>query len=258
LLTELGFDLDKDIFGRYELKGSMMGDTPALTVEELEFMKKLLLTQSASKVLAKSILDKLSLHGQLTEVPEAVAGSRLSLMIERILQAKESGKQLKLKGYLSASSQTVKDRLVEPIKLSEDFAFLQAFEPESGENKVFLLQRMSDVKILESNIAHQAQHVYSRPDVFGFIPSDEPQDLIELELNLRAYLILSQEYPSSLRHVKRINDQKWSFEAPVYSFKAPVRFVMGLAEDVKITGSEAFKAYVRDKLLGLLGVELEV
>ena len=68
---------------------------------------------------------------------------------------------------------------------------------------------------------------------------------IEIEMNLRACLVLKEEFPMSIPYVKQIpNTERYSFKAKVQSFQAPGRFVLGLPKDVKVAGSKEFTRYI--------------
>ena len=70
--------------------------------------------------------------------------------------------------------------------------------------------------------------------------------VIEIEMSMRAYLLLKEEYPMSAAFIKPIPETgKYYFKANVQSFKAPGRFVMGFLEEIQVIGSEEFKRYIQ-------------
>ena len=69
---------------------------------------------------------------------------------------------------------------------------------------------------------------------------------IELEMSMRAYLVLNEEYPMSAGFIKPLPDSdKYYFKAKVQSYLAPGRFVLGFSEEVKVIGSKEFVRYVQ-------------
>jgi hypothetical protein len=69
---------------------------------------------------------------------------------------------------------------------------------------------------------------------------------IELEMSMRAYLVLKEEYPMSAAFVKPLPDSgKYYFKAQVQSFLAPGRFVLGFSEEVNVIGSKEFVRYIK-------------
>jgi hypothetical protein len=92
---------------------------------------------------------------------------------------------------------------------------------------------------------HEAQHEFHKPDIFGFQGKSMDKE-IEIEMSMRAYLLLKEEYPMSTAFIKPIpNTDKYYFKANVQSFKAPGRFVMGFLEDIQVLGSIEFKRYIQ-------------
>jgi hypothetical protein len=69
---------------------------------------------------------------------------------------------------------------------------------------------------------------------------------LELEMSMRAYLLLKEEYPMSAAFIKPIPDTgKYYFKANVQSFQAPGRFVMGFLEEVQVLGSKEFIRFIQ-------------
>jgi hypothetical protein len=107
---------------------------------------------------------------------------------------------------------------------------------------------MSSVQVLDIPMQHETKHEFLKPDIFGF--QDKSMDKeIEIEMSMRAYLLLKEEYPMSTAFIKSIPDTgKYYFKANVQSFKAPGRFVMGFLEEIQVIGSVDFIKYM-DKLV---------
>ena len=71
-----------------------------------------------------------------------------------------------------------------------------------------------------------------------------------MQLSLRAYVLLREEYPLALPYLEKENDEPktFTFHGPVLTFKGVGRFVMGLADEVRIVNPKEFKTYIREKL----------
>jgi hypothetical protein len=92
---------------------------------------------------------------------------------------------------------------------------------------------------------HEAQHEFHKPDIFGF-QSKSVNKEVELQMSMRAYLLLKEEYPMSAAFIQSIPDTgKYYFKANVQSFKAPGRFVMGFLEEIQVIGSKEFVQYIQ-------------
>lgn len=243
LLKEVGFVVSKDDFGKYQLEFEPALEVQILKQDEISFLQKLLMHQAGSP-LSQSIMQKLPLSIPLNDATEWLGKAMVAQTIERLSEALELKKQVLLQGYFSASSQTVRDRMVEPIRFTDDYQMLSAYDLENKEVRLFSIQRISSVLIRNQPWEFDELHQYQAPDIFGFQKAGE-EDYIELDLSPRAYLFLIKEYPASQTYLRRKQrDDRFSLLAPVHDFKAPARFVLGLPHEVKVLGSPPFKNYL--------------
>ena len=185
------------------------------------------------------------------QASELEAGARmvfrahLAKAVEALSYAIQHKRQVVLRGYYSANSQTQSDRRVEPQCFTDNFATLSAYEPTSGTNKYFRVERISAVEVLPDAMEHEEKHAYFKPDVFGFQGQHEPLQ-VEWTMTLRASLLLQEEYPMSRALVVPADEPgRYRFSATVYSYKGPGRFVLGFLDDVDVTGSDGFRKYLR-------------
>jgi predicted DNA-binding transcriptional regulator YafY len=244
LLNDSGFVVEKDIFGKYSLQSEPAMEIQILKKDEIIFLKRLLFNNSSSPM-ARSLLEKLPLEISVSETTELLARASIGQVLEFVSTAMEEQRQMLLKGYYSASSQTVRDRLVEPVQFTADYTMLYAFDVENKEMRMFNIDRITRVELLEEKWNFSSAHKVLPLDIFGFQKNGE-EDFIELELSPRAYLFLIKEYPESKHHVRRLRQREgYSLLAPVHDFKAPARFVLGLPDEVKVLGSPAFHLYLQ-------------
>jgi proteasome accessory factor C len=216
-----------------------------LTTDEIEFLKKLLHTTAKSHHLAKSILGKFAVNNEADANADNLYNAHIAKIIEDISTAMAENKQVKIKGYFSASSETVTDRIIEPVCFTDNYQSLSAYEIKTKQNKYFNIDRIGSIEILPKDIKHQSQHEFFKPDIFGFQGQTLDKE-IELVLSLRAYLILKDDYPMSIPFIKKLNDKnQFILKAPVQSFKAPARFVKGLQDDILVVGSKDFINYLK-------------
>lgn len=246
LLKEIGFIVEKDIYGRYTIANN---DTQVpLTLVEIDFLKKLL-TSNKSHKLAKSILQKIGTHNEASANGENIYNAHLSKIIEQLSVAMAENKQVKIISYFSANSETISDRIIEPVCFTDNYQSLSAFEIASKKNKYFNIERIGDVEILAEPIKHQNEHEFYKPDVFGFQGKNLDKE-IEIQLSLRAYLMLRDDYPMCIPYMKEEGgNQRFKLKVNVQSFKAPARFVNGLKSEINVIGSKAFIAYLKKILL---------
>lgn len=245
LLKDLGFKVDKDSNNKISIQGSSDIDLIPFTPQEADFLKKLLLTTGKNNQLAQSVLQKVQQSCEIKLEAVNLTKAHLSKIVEQISVAIIERKQLLIKGYSSANSQSVSDRLVEPTCFTDNYDAVSAFEIKTRLNKYFNIERITSVEVLEKPMKYEAKHEFYKPDIFGFQGKSMNKE-IELQMTMRAYLLLKEEYPMSAAFIKQIPDTgKYHFKTKVQSYIAPGRFVMGFLEEVQVVGSEEFVRYIQ-------------
>jgi predicted DNA-binding transcriptional regulator YafY len=245
LLEDLGFDIERDGHNKIFITSNSDIDIIPFTSQEAEYLKRLILSSGKENQLAQSVLKKVQQSSEIQLGAESLYKAHLSKIVEQISVAIVEGKQLLMKGYHSANSQSVTDRLIEPTCFTENYDSVSAFEVETKLNKYFNIERMTSVEVLDTSMQYEAQHEFYKPDIFGFQGKSMNKE-IELEISMRAYLVLKEEYPMSAAFVKPLPDSgKYYFKAQVQSFLAPGRFVLGFLEEVNVIGSKEFVRYVQ-------------
>lgn len=245
LLKDLGFNIEKDSNNKIFISVSSDIDLIPFTLQEADYLKKLILSTGKTNQLAQSVLQKVQQSSDIQLGADSIFKAHLSKIVEQIAVAIVERKQLLIKGYSSANSQSVSDRLVEPTCFTENYDAVSAFEIKTKLNKYFNIERITSVEVLETAIKYEAQHEFYKPDIFGFQGKSINKE-IELKMSMRAYLLLKEEYPMSALFIKPIQDTgKYYFKANVQSFKAPGRFVMGFIKEVQVLGSKEFVRYIQ-------------
>jgi predicted DNA-binding transcriptional regulator YafY len=244
-LKDLGFKIEKDTNNKIFIAASSDTDLIPFTPQEADYLKKLILTAGNNNQLAQSVLQKVQQSSEIQIGADSLFKAHLSKIVEQISVAIIERKQLLIKGYNSANSQSVSDRLVEPTCFTDNYDAVSAFELNTQLNKYFNIERITSVEVLETPIKYEIQHQFHKPDIFGFQGKSMDKE-IEIEMSMRAYLLLKEEYPMSAAYIKLMpNSGKYYFKANVQSFKAPGRFVMGFLEDIQVIGSIEFKRYIQ-------------
>jgi predicted DNA-binding transcriptional regulator YafY len=221
------------------------GRSEAFTPQESSFLAQLVQTAGRDHPLAEGVLLKVRQASELEVGARMVFRAHLAKAVEALSYAIQHKRQVVLLGYYSANSQTHSDRRVEPQCFTDNFATLSAYEPTSGINKYFRVERISAVEVLPDAMEHEEKHAYFKPDVFGFQEQHEPLE-VEWTMTLRASLLLQEEYPMSRALVVPANEPgRYRFSATVYSYKGPGRFVLGFLDDVDVLGSDGFRKYLR-------------
>jgi predicted DNA-binding transcriptional regulator YafY len=244
LLKDIGFNLERDSSNRIWITTNGNIDIVPFTDQEADYLEKLIKTTGKRNVLADSILQKVRLSTDLEIGTNLLFNAHLGHIVEQISLAIIEGRQLLIKNYISANSQTISDRIVEPMCFTDDYESVSAFEVKTQQNKYFNIERMASVEVLDSKMKYEKLHEFYKPDIFGFQGKSMNKE-IEIHMSLRATQVLKEEYPMSIPYIKHIPDtDSYQLAAKVQSFQAPGRFVLGFIEDVKVVGSVEFNRYI--------------
>lgn len=148
-------------------------------------------------------------------------------IVERLAQAIANKEQVILKRYHSINSETISDRLIEPFGFTDNYHTLMAFEVASAKNKTYHLDRITAIEFNKRGFTFEEKHEKKIPDAFGFSFQGEKHDL-ELDLSLKAYLLLKDEYPLTIPYVI-YNSKKdlYEIKIQVNDLKPIERFVRG-------------------------------
>jgi predicted DNA-binding transcriptional regulator YafY len=262
MLKDLGFEVQREPGNnRVKIVGTHQDLLP-FTPEENLFLAQLVRSGAQGHRLADSVLAKLEVGTGTSAGTAATSGTgtsagsdhplynaHLGHLIEVISSAIETGKKIRIIAYASAHSQTIEDRVVEPVCFTEQYRSLSAFEVSSMSNKYFNIERMGDVEVLNQNIEHKDQHRYFKPDVFGF-QGQEPVKAVDMELSLRGMLLLREQYPAAAALLTMLEGTAegvptYHFKAKVQDYRAPAAFALRLPTEVRPLGSEEFLSYLQ-------------
>ena len=186
---------------------------------------------------------KLSAIYSCTSIANYVHSEDTVSNIQELEKAVREKKKVILKAYESANSKGVGDRFVEPFEFTTNCIDIWGYDLEKKECRVFKISRISSVVILEDYWTNEDKHQKSKTDCFRM--SSFEQTPVKLELSLRAKNLLLEEYPLAQADLKEI-DGKWILDTMVSNMAGVGRFVIGLADEVKIIDSPALVEYIKD------------
>lgn len=230
LLVEVGFEIQKDSSNRYYLKHDHI---ESFTKEEAELISNSISSNNKSNPLVKSIRTKLVLLDEMNVASNEIVASHYSKVISKLQEAIETKSQVVLLKYQSASTESVSDRLVEPVGFSSHFDSITAFEVVSGLNKFFKIERIGDVQILDSPFEYANKHEALESDIFGFNNTGEIYH-VKLQLSMRASLWLKDDYPLSVSFMKEEADGQWIFETDVFNMEPVHRIIRSMPDEIII------------------------
>ena len=231
LIRDCGFNVIKDHLNRYFIENQATQGV-YFTTEEAEYIKQLVLTSGKRNKLKDAVLSKVYLGSDIKIAASHLVNAKNGQIVERIALAISNKEQVILKRYHSINSETISDRLVEPFGFTDNYNSVMAFEVSSEQNKTFHLDRITVVEFNNRGFKFETKHEHQIPDAFGFSFHGEKHD-VELDLSLKAYLLLKEEYPLTIPFVK-YNSKKdlYELKIQVNNLKPIERFKRGLEFDI--------------------------
>ncbi len=213
--------------------------------EEAFIVKTLIENLSPTNALKENLKAKLAAIYDQTAIADIVTNKNNAASIEKLRAAIKEKRKVILSDYASGNSQTIRDRFIEPISFTPDFADICAYDLEADKNKVFKISRIGEVRILDEEWSAESKHRPIKMDVFRM--SGQNGKRVKLDMSILAHNLLVEEFPLSQRDIKR-KGQRFVLDTTVYSFLGIGRFYMGLIPEIQIIDSPEFEAYVKNYL----------
>lgn len=243
LLMQLGFEIKKSEVGRFYIESDTQDQIP-FTPQEVDYLTKLIQTVGKQSALSQAVLQKIGKHTPHHVAARNSYDANIGRIIDQLSRAIQNKKQVVLVKYFSARSETISDRLVEPMQFTDNYEAISAFEVATQQNKYFNIERISEVTLLETAMRFESQHEFYKPDIFGFQGKEMDKEVV-VEMSLRASLLLKEEYPMSRPFIKQLpGGNRYIFNAKVQAYEGPARFVKGFGDEVKVLGTPGFLAHL--------------
>lgn len=247
---DAGFIIPKPISGRYfiDKKSPYFKEISELlhfSKEEAVILQKAIHSISNENLLKQNLIKKLYALYDFDRVVNTIVKAKHAANIHELMQAVKRKKRVVLHGYLSANSNQLKDRIVEPFDFTTNYIAIWAFDVDDNCCKTFKNTRITSVQTLPESWQHEQKHVKLPIDVFRI--SSNQQTTIKLKLTIRAAELLSEEYPMAEQYISQTSNVAFEFEAAVSNFEGVGRFVMGLSDEIEVIYPEKFKKFLREK-----------
>lgn len=210
--------------------------------EEAFIVNSLINSLDSTNMLKINLKKKLSAVYNSTSIVNYVQKKEVADHISSLGEAIRGKKKVILKGYESAHSHEVSDRFIEPFEFTTNCIDIWGYDLEKKENRVFKISRIGWVSVLEDAWTNEEKHQKSKTDCFRM--SGLTQIPVRLELSLRAKNLLIEEYPLSEKDLKNENGV-WVLETLVSDMAGVGRFVIGLADEIRVIESPDLEDYIR-------------
>ncbi len=225
--------------------GAMLYDLLHFTREEAYVLGKAIYSVDANNIIKTNLLKKLYALHDFEKAAEAFVNPQCGENVHRILEAIDQKRRVVLKNYHSAHGNSIMDREVEAFEFTTDFISVWCFEIKSGENKLFKTARIREVEILPDAWQNESKHLKGFIDVFR-ISSFEKLP-VKLNLSLRAYNLLIEEYPQSGNFIRKNETVGYVFDGWVCNWEGIARFCMGLPGEVEVIEPKALMKFILQK-----------
>ena len=216
------------------------------TEEEAYILKSAIESIDENNLIKQNLKKKLYTVYDYKILAETVVKGKNSINVNNLSRAIDEHKQVILKGYSSANSNKVNDRLVEPFRFTTNYIQLWAYEPQSGRNKLYKISRIGGVELLLDDWQNSDKHTEGRIDIFRI--SSTKRLPIQLKLGLRAANLLKEEYPLSEKYLTPCGGNCWLLKTEVCSYEGIGRFAAGLMEDIRSIEPIELSAFMEQKI----------
>lgn len=249
-IKNIGFNLlQKE--GKYWVEAEdkptqMLANLLHFSEEEAYILAKSIDAIEGHTIPARRLKQKLVAFLNLDKAVEAYLKKEKQEMVSELNNAIRNKKQVLLVNYASGNSQTVRNRRVEPFEFKDDFNLVWAFDIDIKKNRQFKICRIEDV--YQTPFSWEFERLHHSEPVDVFRNTGELNKHVEFELNLRARNLLTEEYPLAEKYITEVASNRFLFNAPVAKYEGPGRFVLGVAEDIRLIGNEGFVSFLKEKI----------
>lgn len=249
-MEDAGFIIHKSN-GFYKLmkenkEGKMLYELLHFTREEAFVLGKAIYSIDANNLIKSTILKKLYALYDFEKAAETFVNPVYGENVHKLLDAINHKKQVILKGYSSAHSHSISDRLVEAFDFTTDFISIWCYEIKNQKIKLFKTSRIREVEILDKPWQYQDQHQKGYIDIFRVSSAEKYP--VKLELSIRAYHLLIEEYPQAHDFISKNDENKYLFDGWVCNWEGIGRFCLGLIDEIKIISPEELKIHIKNKI----------
>lgn len=147
-------------------------------------------------------------------------------------QAKNEKHRIYLVNYFSSNSNSIKDRLVEPLQISPMDDMLYAYDVEKDKVSHFRLSRISKIKVTNTPFSYNKPFHIGATDPFYIV--DDNQVRVHLRFGVAAYNELVARFPLTKNHIQpdAVEDNMFDLECKVNArFLGITNFIFNVFHD---------------------------
>lgn len=242
VLEDVGFVIHQNQDLQLYLDREALRSQPHITFNEDEASLLSDLVRSYPGPLQQDLLTKIYISSPLPELAERTNQAKLARCYRLIKEAISEEKQVVLVEYVSVNSNNRANRKVEPLRFIQQDTSLEAFDVEKKAIRHFHLDRMTDVRCLQTPFRFKKMHYAQHTDPFKI--GDVEMIEVELELALNAAQQLKEAYPDTQAYLTP-NGKGVLYKGPVNAkFLQLDRFLLSMCCEVQIMKPESLKEHL--------------
>ncbi|EIM76469.1 WYL domain protein [Nitritalea halalkaliphila LW7] len=248
LLEVIGFRIIKQ-FGKYRIEEPLAlvkGAETQFSGTEMELLRQAIEQQIPDAQQRKVLIAKLQLELDTVKSAKLLQQADYGRKVDLLSMCMRMGVRAKLEDYYSINSDSVSDRIIEPVCFTRPFDSIYALDTVDKRMKLFKLERITRVSVLDEDMEYQDLHERLEQDVFGFIGKGALP--VTLRLSARACQLLQEEYPAVWPYLRRRKDGKGFLRLEVPDFRGIGRFILGLPGEITVLGGDELIAYLTEKV----------
>ena len=189
-------------------------------------------TDGSHSKMAKRVQQKLSSLYDFRKWDLEILREPYLQTINLLEKATTQRKQIILKRYYSSNSNSVRDRIVEPLKVSPFGDMVFAYDVEKEKISYFRITRIGGIKELETPATYTKITNFNDTDPFYIVSDDKIQ--VRLEFGVAAYNELILRFPLAKRYIKTYSSgDRFEFQCEVNAkFYGLSNFILNMHHDL--------------------------
>lgn len=246
LLEALNYDLIKNEKG-FKISGINQGNT--FTDEHKKIITSLIRAIPKQSLAHQEILYKLKYDAHI-KTPDIIRFENKFQMASQLITCCKTKTPVTLKNYKSTNIANLpKDRRVIALDFIEHKLSLIAFEIENKEVKLFKVDRMDSIEVIEEDINIDITKI-KLPSIDNFDWLGYEKHKVELLLTDLAAQVIKEEYPNTEKQITRHSDPKYKYKYrdTLSGYTAISRFIAGLYKEIRIVKDEALIKRVKERM----------
>lgn len=226
--------------------GFDIGDLLYFSKEEAQILSAAIETVEGATTVKEELARKLYSLYDDEKVAYTVTRKEDTETVRILIDAIRNKKQITVLEYTySTANRGVREMVAEPLGFAFGYSRIWAYVPRFKKNMVLRLSGMAGVKATDITFRHEQDHRIGFMDPFRSYGFEKKK--IRLELDIRAYGLMVDEFPLTRDHISRITADEFLLETEVCNFGEIGRFIAGLPSYITILEPQELRDYVEDR-----------